>query len=278
MVVFGFLCYNAGISRKADRAVTPTAWTYLIVCPLVFLAGFVDSVAGGGGVISLPAYLIAGLPPKLAMGTNKLANGCGTAMSVFKYAKSGKIAWDCAIPAGIGCLIGAAGGSSLAVNLPDRVLQIIILAALPLAAVILMLARNKTDEDAKSMPRLKTVLFSGLIGLTLGIYDGLIGPGTGTFLTIAFSVILGFGLLKSSGCARSANLASNVASLIVFLINGSVLFSVGIPAIFCSMIGNYLGARYAIRGGSKKIRLVMFFVLGLLFVKTILSFTGVIDF
>ena len=239
---------------------TPTVWTYLIVCPLVFLAGFVDSVAGGGGVISLPAYLIAGLPPKLAMGTNKLANGCGTATSVFKYARSGKIAWDCALPAAIGCLLGATGGS------------------LPIAALILVLVRHKTDEDEKQLPRSKTIAFSFLIGLVLGVYDGLIGPGTGTFLTIAFSVILGIGLLKASGCARTANLASNIASLVVFLLDGNVLFSVGIPAIACSMLGNYLGARYAIKGGSKKIRIVMFFVLGLLFIKTILSFTGVIDF
>ena len=257
---------------------TPTIWTYLIVCPLVLLAGFVDSVAGGGGVISLPAYLLAGLPPKLAMGTNKLANGCGTATSVFKYAKSGKIAWDCALPAAVGCLLGAAGGSSLAVRLPDNVLQIIILAALPLAALILVLVRHRTDADEKHLPRLQTILYSLMIGLVLGVYDGLIGPGTGTFFTIAFSVVLGFGLLKSSGCARTANLASNIASLIVFLIDGNVLFSVGIPAICCSMLGNYLGARYAIKGGSKKIRLVMFFVLGLLFLKTILQVTGVIQF
>ena len=257
---------------------TPTVWTYLIVCPLVFLAGFVDSVAGGGGVISLPAYLLAGLPVKLAAGTNKLANGCGTAMSVFKYGKSGKIAWDCAIPAGVACLLGATGGSSLAVYLPDNILRIIILAALPIAAVILILVRHKTDDDTKTLPRGKTILYSSLIGLVLGGYDGLVGPGTGTFLTIAFSVILGFGLLKSAGCARVANLASNIASLIVYLLNGSVLFSVGIPAICCSMLGNYLGARYAIKGGSKKIRLVMFVVLGLLFLKTILQITGVIDF
>jgi uncharacterized membrane protein YfcA len=258
--------------------VTPTVWTYLIVCPLVFLAGFVDSVAGGGGVISLPAYLLAGLPPKLAMGTNKLANGCGTATSVFKYARSGKIAWDCALPAAIGCLLGAAGGSSLAISLPDHVLKIILLAALPIAAVILVLVRHKTDEDEKQLPRTKTVLYSFLIGLVLGVYDGLIGPGTGTFLTIAFSIVLGIGLLKASGCARTANLASNIASLVVFLVNGDVLFSVGVPAICCSMLGNWLGARYAIKGGSKKIRLVMFFVLGLLFIKTILQLTGVINF
>ena len=97
-------------------------------------------------------------------------------------------------------------------------------------------------------------------------------------MTIAFSVVLGIGLLKSSGCARVANLASNIASLIVFLIDGNVLFSVGIPAICCSMIGNYLGARYAIKGGSKKIRLVMFVVLGLLFLKTVLQLTNVIQF
>ena len=174
--------------------------------------------------------------------------------------------------------MGATGGSSLAISLPDNVLEIIILAALPVAALILVLARNKTDERENRLPRGKTILWSALIGLVLGVYDGLIGPGTGTFLTIAFSLVLGIGLLNSAGCARVANLASNIASLIVFLLDGNVLFSVGVPAICCSMLGNWLGARYAIKGGSKKIRLVMFFVLGLLFLKTILSLTGVIDF
>ncbi|MBR0508425.1 MAG: sulfite exporter TauE/SafE family protein [Clostridia bacterium] len=256
----------------------PTVWTYLIVCPLVFLAGFVDSVAGGGGVISLPAYLLAGLPPKLAAGTNKLANGCGTALSVFQYGRSGKIEWNCALPAAFGCLLGATGGTQLAVSLPDEVLKIVILAALPVAAVILVTVRKRTDADEKVLSREMIGLLSLLIGLLIGVYDGLIGPGTGTFLTIAFSVVLGFGLLKSAGCARTANLASNVASLIIYLLNGDVLFSVGIPAIACSMLGNFFGARYAIKGGSRKIRYVMFFVLGLLFLKTVLELTGVIRF
>ena len=112
----------------------------------------------------------------------------------------------------------------------------------------------------------------------IGSYDGMIGPGSGTFYTIAFSLIVGFGLLKSSGCARVTNLASNISALIVYLLNGDVLFSVGIPAIACSMLGNFLGARYAIRGGSRKILPVMFFVLGLLLLKTVLSMAGIIDF
>lgn len=256
--------------------VTPI--TFLIVCPLVFLAGFVDSIAGGGGVISLPAYLIAGLPVKLAAGTNKLANGCGTALASYKYARSGNIDWTAAIPAAVFSLIGSALGTSLAVKLPDKALEIIILAALPLVAVFLLFSKNLGIKEKPAKPKNKTLFFSALIGFAIGCYDGLVGPGTGTFLTLAFSAVLGYTLLKSSGCAKIANLASNVASLIVYLNHGDVLFSVGLPAIACSMAGNYFGSRFAIKGGSQRIRIVMFVVLGLLFIKVGLQYFGVIDF
>ncbi len=252
-----------------------TVWTFLIVCPLVFLAGFVDSVAGGGGVISLPAYLIAGVPVKLAAGTNKLANGCGTALASYKYAKSGNVDWRAAIPAGVFSLIGSTLGTSLAVYMPDRILEIIIVSALPLVALMLFFSKGFGMEEKPSKSKGKTVFLASLIGLVIGCYDGLVGPGTGTFLALAFSMILGYTLLKSSGCAKIANLSSNVASLVVYLIHGDVLFSIGIPAIACSMLGNWLGSRFAIKGGSKKIRIVMFFVLGLLFIKIGLKLFGV---
>ncbi len=254
----------------------PTVWTFLIICPLVFLAGFVDSVAGGGGVISLPAYLIAGLPVKLAAGTNKLANGCGTALAAVKYAKSGNVDWACALPAAAMCLVGSALGTSLAVYLSDEALKIIILAALPAAALILFFIRKPENELKPEAPRNKVILGSAVIGLIVGCYDGLIGPGTGTFLTMAFALMLHFSLLKAAGCARIANLASNIASLIVYLSHGDVLFSVGIPAIACSMLGNYFGSRFAIKGGSSRIRLVMFAVLAILFIKTALELFGVL--
>lgn len=256
--------------------VTPI--TFLIICPLVFLAGFVDSVAGGGGVISLPAYLLAGLPVKLAAGTNKLANGCGTALASYKYARSGNIDWAAAIPAAVFSLIGSAIGTSLAVNMPDKVLEIVILAALPLVAVFLLFSKNLGMKEKPAKSKRKTLLYSALIGLAIGCYDGLVGPGTGTFLTLAFSLVLGYTLLRSSGCAKIANLASNVASLVVYLTHGDVLFTVGIPAIICSMAGNYLGSRFAIKGGSQRIRAIMFVVLALLFVKVGLEYFGVIDF
>ena len=252
-----------------------TVWTFVIVCPLVFLAGFVDSVAGGRGVISLPAYLLAGLPVKLAAGTNKLANGCGTALASFKYARSGNVDWRAAIPAGIFSLIGSAIGTSLAVYMPDRVLEIIILSALPLVAVMLFFSKDFGMEEKPPKSNVKTLLLSSVIGLVIGCYDGLVGPGTGTFLALAFSMVLGYTLLRSSGCAKIANLASNIASLTVYLIHGDVLFAVGIPAIACSMLGNWLGSRFAIKGGSKKIRIVMFVVLALLFLKFGLKLFGV---
>lgn len=257
---------------------TPTIWTFLIVCPLVSLAGFVDSVAGGGGVISLPAYLIAGVPIKMAAGTNKFANGCGTALASYKYIASGNINWLCAIPAAVGSLVGSAAGTSLAVYMREEILQMIVLAALPLVALVLFFARDfgKVEKPPKSNQA--TVMLSGVIGLVVGLYDGLVGPGTGTFLTIGFSLALGYTLLKSSGCAKIANLASNIASMVIFFLHGDILFAIGIPAMVCSMLGNYMGSRFAIRGGSGKIRHVMFLVLGLLFVKVGLNFLGIIDF
>lgn len=257
---------------------TVSVWTFLIVCPLVFLAGFVDSVAGGGGVISLPAYLLAGVPIKMAAGTNKFANGFGTALASYKYARSGNIHWPCAIPAAIFSLVGSAIGTELAIYLREDVLQIIVLAALPMVAVILFFARNFGTEERPAKSAAQTLVLASLIGLVIGAYDGLVGPGTGTFLTLGFSLVLGYSLLKSSGCARIANLASNVASMVLHILEGNVLFLVGIPALLCSMLGNYLGSRFAIRGGSGKIKLLMFVVLGLLFIKIALNFFGIIDF
>lgn len=255
-----------------------SALTYLIICPLVLLAGFVDSVAGGGGVISLPAYLIAGMPIKFAAGTNKFANGCGTALACWNYAKSGNVDWLCALPAAVTSLIGSAIGTSLAVFLRDDILQALVLIALPLVALFLFFTRKTEAAQEKAFSKLKVTLIASAIGLAIGLYDGLVGPGTGTFLTLCFSGFLGYSLLKSSGCARVANLASNVASIVVYLTSGKILFAVAIPAMCCAMLGAQLGSRFAIRGGSRNIRFIMFIVLGLLFLKVGLNFLGIIDF
>lgn len=242
----------------------------LIVLPLIFLGGFVDSVAGGGGLITLPAYLMAGIPPHFAMGTNKVVNGFGTALASFKYFRGGKIRLRPAVIAGIGALAGAAVGTKIALLISEDILKIMMLVALPCAAVLLMLKKDFGKEDgapAREYTPREEAVRAALIGLGLGCYDGLIGPGTGTFMIMAFTMALSMDLLTSSGCAKLANLASNIASAVLFIFSGKVFWLLAIPAAACNMLGAYCGSRYAMRGGSKKVRGMIFVVLGLLFVK-----------
>lgn len=248
-----------------------TLTTYLIVCPLVFLAGFIDSIAGGGGIISLPAYLMAGIPAQMAAGTNKIVNGSGAVIATIKYFRSGRILLRPALIAAVGALLGSAAGTELAALISEQTLETLMLVALPCVAVFLTLKKDfgkeySADDRPNISPRREAV-FSALIGLVFGCYDGLIGPGTGTFMILGFTGLLALDLTTASGCARASNLASNVAAAIVWILHGQVLWKLALPAILCSILGNYLGARYAIRGGSKKIRRMMFVVLGLLFLK-----------
>ena len=230
-----------------------TPWTFAIVLPLVALAGFVDAAAGGGGLISLPAYLAAGLPAQLASGTNKMGSVFGTALATAKYAREGRIAWRAAIPAVVGAL--PAEGAA----------QIFLLIAVPVVAVVLFFRRDRLDapEEAPVPARAWVCL---LIGLLVGMYDGFVGPGTGTFLMLAFSTFCRMDLVRASGSAKLVNLASNLAAMLTFLSSGSVLVALAIPAALCSMTGNYLGASLAVRKGARFIRPLSFAVLALLLV------------
>ena len=248
-----------------------TLQTFLIVCPLVFLGGFVDSVAGGVGIITIPAYLMAGIPVHLAAGTNKLVNGSGTLVATLKYIKSGKVVWRPALLAGVGALLGSAVGTQLAAVISEAALQALLLIALPCVAVFLTIRKDfgkETPEEQKvTVSSAREALSACLIGLVFGCYDGLLGPGTGTFMIMGFTAFLSMDLITASGCSKVSNLASNIASAAVWVLHGQVLWMLALPAVCCSIIGNYLGAQYAIRGGSKKIRNMMFVVLALLFIK-----------
>ena len=242
---------------------------YLLICPLIFLGGFVDSVAGGGGLITLPTYFLAGIPTHIAAGTNKIVNGIGTGTAAFGYFKGGKIDFRVAIPAAAGALAGSAAGAQLALLLPDRLLKGLMLVALPLVAVFLVVRKDfglAAEKETAISPR-RRLIVSLLIGVFIGGYDGLVGPGTGTFMIMAFTAFLSMDMISASGCAKAGNLASNVAAAVVFLLNGKVMWSVVVPAAVCNALGGWCGARYAIRGGSRRVRGMIFVVLGLLFVK-----------
>ena len=242
----------------------------LIVCPLVFLAGFVDSVAGGGGLISLPAYLFVGFPAHLASGTNKVVASTGTALATWRYYKSGKIRMKPALLAAVSALIGSSIGTQIALLINAEAFRILLLIALPLVAVLITLKKDFGSDQATDTPVEETNrdrIVCLVIGIAVGCYDGMIGPGTGTFLIMAFTIFVNMDLLTASGCAKVGNLASNLASAFLWIKSGNVMFELVIPAAICSMLGNYLGSQYAIKGGSKKVRAMIYIVLALLFVK-----------
>jgi len=246
-----------------------TPLTFIIVCPLVFLAGFMDAVVGGGGIISLPAYLMAGLPAHFAAGTNKTVNCLGTMVACGKYLKAGKVNVSCAVLAAGGSFVGSFIGTRIAIWIPEQTLQILFTFVLPVVAVFLA-----TKKDFGLHPKpvdfsiRKTNLIALTIGFGIGLYDGLIGPGTGTFLIMAFTGFLGMNLLESSATAKVANLASNLASAILYTLHGNVIWLLFLPAVACNIIGNMIGVKFAILKGNKFIRYGMFVVLALLLIKT----------
>ena len=246
----------------------PDLKTFLIVCPFVLLAGFVDAIGGGGGLISLPAYLIAGLPAHQAIATNKLSATCGTALATFRFARQGYIRWRTALPAMAAAVVGAWCGAHLSLLVDSAVLTKVLYVVLPLTALVL---RRDTlrETPAGDVSERKTALIAAAAALVIGVYDGFYGPGTGTFLIIAFSLLAHMDVRAANGQCKAINLTTNVTSLIVFLRSGQAVVALGLAAAACNMIGGWLGAGMALRAGAKITRPIILLVLALLAVKVL---------
>lgn len=244
-------------------------WTmFLIVCPLTFLAGFVDSVAGGGGLISLPAYYLAGLPPYLAAGTNKLSACLGTIAASGKYIKGRCVDLTVGLLAALGALPGSWIGATLQQHIPENYVRIMMIVMIPVVAVV-VLGNRKSLEGRQRVPDRAIRVVSLAIGLVIGFYDGLVGPGTGTFLIILFTMLLGMETVRASGTAKIVNLASNIAALVTYLTSGNLLIGLGIPAAVCAIGGNLLGASMTMKRGTGFIRKMLIVVLALLLAKMV---------
>lgn len=242
--------------------------TLLILCPLIFLAAFIDSIAGGGGLISLPAYIFVGLPIHTAYGTNKLPASMGLVTAMTNYIRGGFVDYPAALSGGAFALIGSIIGTRLALSLSSRALQICLMVILPLVGIFILSNRKTEKSNQKEAPpfRIKIILCS-CIGLVFGCYDGFFGPGAGMFMTIALTGLVRLDLVKSAGTSKVINFSSNFTSMITWLISGKILFSVALPCVVCSVAGGFLGSRMAMRTGRKFIRLILALVAILLFIK-----------
>ena len=250
-------------------------WLVLVICAGVFCAGFVDSIGGGGGIISVPVYLLAGLPPHLALGTNKLSSTVGTAVSTFRYVKNKFVDWPLAIPAILLSLTGSWFGTKLQLMVSENILKYVLLLVLPAVAVILLRKKTFPETRGEMKPAARYAVISAF-SLLIGCYDGFYGPGTGTFLLLVFCFLAKMDVRSASGNMKLVNLASNVGALTTALAAGKVLVPVGIIAAAFSIAGHYIGAGLTIKNGTKIVRPVIFAVLGLLALKIVLELLGIL--
>ncbi|WP_309070600.1 TSUP family transporter [Arthrobacter sp.] len=242
--------------------------TIVLVVVAGFAAGWVDAVVGGGGLIQLPALLmVPGITPVQALATNKMGSIFGTTTSAVTFFRRARPDLRTAVPMAVIALIGSFGGAVLAASLPASVFKPIIIVAL--VAVAIFTAFRPTVGTLTKLRHTGHRHYgtAGAIGLVIGFYDGLIGPGTGSFLIIAMVTLLGYSFLGASAKAKIVNMATNFGALVFFLPNGSLLWGVGLILGLANMVGGYVGSRMAITQGSTFIRAVFLVVVGALILK-----------
>lgn len=245
-----------------------TILQFIIVCPMVFLAGFVDAIAGGGGLISLPAYLIAGVPAHMALGTNKMSSMMGTAIATGRFAKNGYIQFKKVVWFIVAALIGSSIGSNLTLLVSDKILQYMMIVILPIVAFYVMRNKKMGDDSlAGTLPERKSFLIALASALIIGIYDGFYGPGTGTFLLLVLTGAARYTMKEAAGTTKAINLSSNVAAFVTFVIHGKIIYTLGLAAAICSILGNYIGSGLVMGNGQKIVRPLILVVLAILFVK-----------
>lgn len=247
--------------------------TQLVLLALAALfAGTVDAIAGGGGLVTVPALLAVGLPPHVALGTNKGQSVWGALSALVSFWRAGSVDRARArvtFPFG---LLGSFGGAALVLLMPPDALRPLVLVLLVAVAAILTFRRpGARATESPGVPVAPApphaMLVAGIVALLIGAYDGFFGPGTGTFLIAAFTLLLGVPLVRASGDAKVVNFASNLAAVLIFARRGVVLWSVAIPMALAQMVGGVIGTSFAVRGGDKVVRRVVLAVVAALVVK-----------
>ena len=248
-------------------------WDLLYLCPLLFLAGVLDGIAGGGGIIALPAYLLTGMPVHSAYACNKLQSGLGTTCSAAKYIHAGFADIKTALICLPFTILGSMGATRLILHLDSQTVKLIIAVCIPLAAV-LMFAKRRIGGRTLQKAALtgKTAALCVFAGLILGAYDGLFGPGGGTVAMIVFSLLLNYDLRVGCGNGKIIIVVSNITAVLHYITGGHMLWHVALPCSVANMLGSWLGAALAVKKGEKLVTPAMLTVIAVLLVQTVLQF------
>ncbi len=242
----------------------------LLLCLFAFLAGFIDAMVGGGGLIQLPAFLI--LQPHLSLvqtlATNKTASFFGTSVAAIRYVKKVKIDWRHLSVAIVAAFVGSFSGALLVSHVRKEEFMPFIVVILTLVLVYTLFKKELgVHETNKPRTSRQYFIYALLIGGIIGFYDGLIGPGTGSFMIFAFVVLFGYNFLHASANAKVLNCVTNISALIFFFYKGAILWSLAIPVGLANMLGNYAGSHLALKKGSGFIRIFFLIVVTALIVK-----------
>lgn len=233
----------------------------LIIIPIFFIAGVIDSIGGGGGLIALPTYLMIGLPIRTAYGCNKLQAGLGNLVSAIKYFRKNMVDFRIALISAVTAMAGASVGTKIIFLLPEETIQKAITVALPAIAVVMVLRKsNAQNVIMKSEISTKTIIQALTVGLIMGVYNSLFGPGVGTIAIIGFSMLMHYDARVASGNGKVLIVLTNAIALVSYIKTGSIAYEIAAPAAISAIAGNLFGVNLAIKKGEKIIKPVMLVV------------------
>lgn len=245
-------------------------WVYFILFVAAFLAGFIDAIAGGGGLITLPALMAVGIPPHIALATNKLQGSFGCFTAALNFSLKGMVDYKEILIGIVSTFVGACMGTVLILVLDAKILQIIIPFLLIAIFIYTLFAPNVGEEDRKA--RINVRIFYVLFGLGIGFYDGFFGPGAGAFWTFAIVALIGANMKRAVAHTKVLNFVSNVVSLAVFIVGGEVLWLVGLLMAVGQILGAYAGSNMVIKKEVKFIRTMFLIVVGATILKLVYSY------
>lgn len=234
----------------------------ILLCTAAFLAGFVDAIVGGGGLIQTPIAMI--LLPNLAVstiiGSLKIPSFSGTALAARQYLKKVDMNWKLLSVMAIVAFASAFLGSTLLTKVHNDFMKPLLLVVLTMIAIYTFAKKDFGTHQVKNISENKQLFFAIIISIIIGFYDGFIGPGTGSFLVLAFVIVLGFDFLHASANAKMVNLATNIGSICLFIYKGKIIWTIAIPMAICNAIGGFIGAKLAIKKGNGFIRVFFLIV------------------
>ncbi len=233
------------------------SYVIILLCIAAFAAGFIDAIVGGGGLIQTPVGLILlpNLPVSTVIGTLKVPAFSGTSFAAFQYLKKVDMNWRLLLIMMILAFPSAFLGSTLLTYVSNDFMKPLLLVVLSFLVIYTYAQKNFGQHIVKTQSARTQVFYAVLISFVVGFYDGFIGPGTGSFLVLAFIALMGFDFLHASANAKMVNLATNFGSICLFMLKGKIIWVIAIPMAFCNAFGGWLGAKLAINKGNKFIRI-----------------------